>query len=100
MSYAYSLRQQAAWIREALDPSTPETQRITLDDIDVEELEAAANEIDRLSATQLTLPEIDAALVAFGVATTQTEVDLERRWEAIKAVSEFLGRIRLSLTQD
>lgn len=49
MSYAYSLRQQAAWVREAIDPATPETQRITLDDVDVDELEAAAAEIDRLT---------------------------------------------------
>lgn len=50
MSYADSLRQQAAWIREALDPNTPDTQRITLDDIDVDELEEAAKELDALAA--------------------------------------------------
>lgn len=48
MSYPDSLRQQAAWIREALDPATPETQRITLDDVDVDELEAAATYIEKL----------------------------------------------------
>lgn len=48
MSYADSLRQQAAWIREAIDPTTPDTQRITLDDIDTDEIEAAAKYIDKL----------------------------------------------------
>jgi hypothetical protein len=45
---AASLRQQAKWIREALDPATPEYMRVDLGDIDIEELEAAANEIERL----------------------------------------------------
>ena len=48
MTYPASLRQQAAWIREALDPATPDTQRITLGDVDVEELEAAADRIEQL----------------------------------------------------
>ncbi len=50
MSYADSLRQQARWIREALDPKTPESQRIELQDVDVDELEAAADEIERLQS--------------------------------------------------
>ncbi len=50
MSYADSLRQQAAWVREALDPATPDTQRITFDDIDVDEIEAAAAHMDRMTA--------------------------------------------------
>ncbi len=48
MSYAASLRQQAKWIREALDPSTPDAQRIDMGDIDVDELESAAKELERL----------------------------------------------------
>ena len=39
--------------------------------------------------------EMDQVQIAFGVATTQTEIDSERRWQAIKLVSEFLGRLRL-----
>jgi hypothetical protein len=50
MTYPASLRQQAAWVREALDPATPDTQRITLGDVDVEELEAAAARIEVLEA--------------------------------------------------
>lgn len=50
MSYADSLRQQARWIKEALDPATPKTQRIDLGDVDTDELEAAADELDRLGA--------------------------------------------------
>jgi hypothetical protein len=50
MTYPASLRQQAAWVREALDPATPDTQRITLGDVDVEELEAAADHIEKLEA--------------------------------------------------
>jgi hypothetical protein len=45
-SYGDSLRQQAKWIREALDPATPRHQRIALEDIDVDEIEAAAAEGD------------------------------------------------------
>jgi hypothetical protein len=55
MTYPASLRQQAAWVREALDPATPDTQRITLGDVDVEELEAAA---DRIEALEGALREI------------------------------------------
>lgn len=40
--------------------------------------------------------ELDQVLIAFGVATTQTEIDPEQRWQAIKLVSEFLGRLRLA----
>jgi hypothetical protein len=43
-----------------------------------------------------TTAQIDEALMAFGVATTQTEVDPDRRWEAIKFVSEFLGSLRIA----
>jgi hypothetical protein len=46
--YADSLRQQAAWIRSSLDPTTPAEDRLGLDDVDLDELEAAADEIDRL----------------------------------------------------
>lgn len=52
MSYADSLRQQARWIREALDPATPESQRIDLGDVDVEEFDGAATEIERLQAAK------------------------------------------------
>ncbi len=45
--YAASLRQQAAWVREGL--SIPEGN-FDLGDVDTEELDAAANEIDRLTA--------------------------------------------------
>ena len=40
--------------------------------------------------------ELDEVQIAFGVATTQTEIDPERRWQAIKLVSEFLGRLRIA----
>ncbi len=53
MNYAESLRQQAKWIREALDPSTPVSQRIELQDIDTDELEAAADHIDSLNGRPL-----------------------------------------------
>ncbi len=46
--YPTSLRQQAKWIEEALDPATPETQRIDLGDVDLDELRAAADVIERL----------------------------------------------------
>lgn len=42
------------------------------------------------------IENLTKAQIAFGVATTQTEVDPDRRWEAIKIVSEFLGRLRLA----
>lgn len=48
MSYPASLRQQAKWIREALDPATEKSMRIGLEDVDVDELEAAADYIDVL----------------------------------------------------
>jgi hypothetical protein len=48
MSYADSLRQQARWIREALDPDFDPLMKVTLEDIDIEELEEAAAEIDDL----------------------------------------------------
>jgi len=48
MSYAASLRQQAKWIREALDPDFDPLMKITLDDIDIDELESAADYIDVL----------------------------------------------------
>jgi len=45
--YASSLRQQARWVREAVaDPASH--QAIALDDIDTDELDAAADEIERL----------------------------------------------------
>ena len=48
--YSESLRQQARWIREALDPDTPKSQRIGLEDVDLEELDGAADEIASLRA--------------------------------------------------
>lgn len=48
MSYQDSLRQQAQWVREALDPAVDPSQRITIDDVDFDELEAAADHIDVL----------------------------------------------------
>jgi hypothetical protein len=48
MSYSASLRQQALWIREALDPATPILYGFDMGDIDVDELEAAADYIDML----------------------------------------------------
>ena len=62
MSYADSLRQQARWIKEALDPNTPKTQRIDLGDIDTDELEAAANELERLQRIIDSRPAINAGL--------------------------------------
>jgi coenzyme F420-reducing hydrogenase delta subunit len=48
--YAMSLRQMADWVQEALDPESVETQRIRLEDIDTDELNAAADEIEALEA--------------------------------------------------
>jgi len=48
MSHAASLRQQAKWVREALDPDFDPLMKITLDDIDIDELESAADYIDVL----------------------------------------------------
>jgi len=62
VSYADSLRQQARWIKEALDPNTPKTQRIDLGDIDTDELEAAANELERLQRIIDSRPAINAGL--------------------------------------
>lgn len=45
MSYAASLYQQSKWIKEALDPATPDHQRIGLDDLDTEEIELAADHL-------------------------------------------------------
>lgn len=46
--------------------------------------------------TESFIEELTKAQIAFGTATTQTEVDPDHRWEAIKIVSEFLGRLRLA----
>ena len=75
MSYPASLRQQAAWVREALDPATPDTQRITLCDVDVEELEAAAARIEALEAA------LDRA-VTRGLEQVQRTVELEAQLRA------------------
>lgn len=45
----------------------------------------------------MNIEELTKVQIAFGVATTQTEVDPDRRWDAIKLVSEFLGRLRIDL---
>jgi hypothetical protein len=37
---------------------------------------------------------LDAALVAFGVATTQTGIEWKRRYEAIETVRNFLEGLR------
>lgn len=44
------------------------------------------------------LDELTEVQIAFGVATTQTEIDPEQRWQAIKLVSEYLGKLRLLAT--
>lgn len=41
------------------------------------------------------LAELRQVQIAFGLATTKTEVDPDRRWDAIKLVSEYLGKLRL-----
>lgn len=51
MSYPASLRQQTKWIREALDPNTEASMRIGMEDIDLEEIDAAADYIDVLVET-------------------------------------------------
>lgn len=58
MSYPASLRQQAKWIREALDPDSESDLRITLDDVDTDELDAAADHIDELIELLARLVEI------------------------------------------
>ena len=67
MSYAASLRQQAKWIREALDPATDDLQRIDLGDVDTEELDFAADYIDVL---------VEALELIANMAPASTEVTL------------------------
>jgi hypothetical protein len=74
MTYPASLRQQAAWVRESLDPATPDTQRITLGDVDVEELEAAADHIEALEKhKRLQMEDV----MNLGVALGQAQVRIE-----------------------
>lgn len=62
-------------------------------------LVAALMHLPDLPQTPFSLADIDQVLIAYGVATTETNVDRDRRWDAIKFVSEFLGRLRLSLSR-
>lgn len=55
--YAASLRQQAAWIREALDAQSNPLQRIGMEDIDTDELDASAAHIEKLEARAVLTPE-------------------------------------------
>jgi uncharacterized protein (DUF3084 family) len=81
MSASDSLRQQVKWIREALDPSTPRSQRIGLEDVDVEEIEAAGDELDELHAQR----------DALNGDVTKMGQEIER----LSAQVEFLaGRVR------
>lgn len=50
--FSASLRQQAEWIEEAREAKVPVYQRITIDDIDTEDMRAAADFIDRITALQ------------------------------------------------
>jgi hypothetical protein len=45
--YAASLRQQAEWVDESREGKVSVYQRITMDDIDTDEMRAAADFIDR-----------------------------------------------------
>ena len=74
MTYPASLRQQAAWVREALDPATPDTQRITLGDVDVEELEAAADRIEQLEER---MRGAEALIVLWETRATRAEARVE-----------------------
>lgn len=49
-----------------------------------------------VARSEVLIEELTAVQIAFGQATTQTEIDPERRWQAIKLVTEFLGKLRLS----
>jgi hypothetical protein len=79
MTYPASLRQQAAWIREALDPATPDTQRITLGDVDVEELEAAADRIEQLEER---MRGAEALIVLWETRATRAEAEVEK-WHRV-----------------
>lgn len=59
MSYADSLRQQAKWIRERLQGRGPLHE---WEDIDLDELEASANELERLQTIIDSRPAINAGL--------------------------------------
>lgn len=49
--YADSLRQQAELIRRAIESDAPTSEVMTLYDVDLDELDAAADEIERLEET-------------------------------------------------
>lgn len=49
LCYADSLNQQANWIEEALAPETPDSQRIGIEDIDIDELRGASDLLRRLA---------------------------------------------------
>ena len=96
MSYADSLRQQARWIREALDPSTPDDQRISMDDIDIDELEEAANELDRLA----TLPDRDG-MITDAEATERMKQGLAaiRQREALQSIDALCSGERHTVNE-
>lgn len=51
LCYADSLNQQANWIEEALAPETPDSQRIGIEDIDIDELRGASDLLRRLASS-------------------------------------------------
>lgn len=51
IGYADSLNQQADWIEAALAPETPDSQRIGIEDIDIDELRSAAESLRRLASS-------------------------------------------------
>ncbi len=62
---ADQLRKQAVWIYEALQPDTPDEQRIDLGDVDLDVLLAAADELDAL---RLRAAKAEEALVRIDIA--------------------------------
>lgn len=84
--YAASLRQMARWVEEALDDGTPYDQRIDLGDIDIDELRAAADFIERSSTASLP-PQVQGEP---NDARVRELTDAMARNEAADA--EFMGR--------
>src|ERR1035437_7361201 len=93
MSYPASLRQQAKWIREALDPATPLWQRIDLGDVDVDELEAAADYIDALVMAKKTrtleINKLKIDIRDWQDSSEAYRADCERLRKALEGIAEF-----------
>ena len=93
MSYPASLRQQAKWIREALDPATPLWQRIDLGDVDVDELEAAADYIDALvmakNTSTLEINKLKIDIRDWQDSSEAYRADCERLRKALMWIQEF-----------